>query len=164
MCRRSGVPAQWSPMTTENSRDTTMPRRVRTEFPAGVKIALVALLVVAIGGIWMVVRVSGKGTSGMDNSAIEQLIPRRDDKILQQEPIGIDLASGYEAQLALNGIPIPDDEVDSTEGLDIIQFVPGPGKSVEAYSTGQNCVVATYWRLETGREQNATISWCFTVF
>lgn len=132
-------------------------------FPIGVKIALIGLLLIAGLGIYAVARASDRGTSGMDNSAIEQLIPNRDDKILQQEPIGIDLAPGYDAQLLLNGIPIPDDEIIRTAGLDILEFQPGPGKSVEQYEVGENCVVATYWRFETGREQNASISWCFTV-
>lgn len=66
-------------------------------------------------------------------------------------------------RLVLNGVLIPEDEVVRLAGVDIVQFLPGPGKTVEEYQTGENCVVATYWRYETGREQNATVSWCFTV-
>lgn len=135
----------------------------RTGFPAGVKIVLVALVLVAAGGIYAVARSAGSGSSGIDNPAIERLIPSQGEKIFQQNPIGIDLASGYDAELALNGVPIPDDELNRTPQIELIEFQPGEGKAVERYQSGQNCVLATYWRLETGRQQTSSISWCFTV-
>ena len=45
------------------------------------------------------------------NPAIEALIPEADSEVLRQSAVGIDLTSGYDAQLTINGIPIPPDKI-----------------------------------------------------
>lgn len=135
----------------------------RTQFPVAIKLTLVMLVLIAGIAIYGISKVSGRSSSRSTSSAIERVLPTEDDKILQQDPVGVDLAAGYDAELELNGIPIPDDELNRTPQLDLIEFIPGPGKAVEQYQPGRNCALVTYWPLAAGREQYSTFSWCFTV-
>lgn len=150
-------------MVTMTDTSATEKPATRTQFPAAVKVALVVLLLVTATAIYAIAKVSGRDSARSMSSAIERVIPTEGDKILQQDPVGIDLVAGYDAELQLNGIQIPEDELDRTPQLDLIEFTPAPGKSVEQYKPGQNCALVTYWPLAQGREQYSTFSWCFTV-
>ena len=94
---------------------------------------------------------------------IERLIPTPGSKILQQDGIGIDLAPGYEATIALDGVVIPKDQMVIVPALNQYQFKPGAGKVFETIPPGENCVVATYWLTRNGPDVATSRSWCFTV-
>jgi len=122
------------------------------------------LMVVVVVCVVVLFKKAQSGTNGLDNAAIDRLIPSPDAKILAQDTIGIDLADGYTATLALNGTQIPDDQLTVVPQLNQVTFTPGPGKDTQLISAQRNCLVATYWRLSTGPSQSQTQSWCFTVF
>jgi hypothetical protein len=132
--------------------------------PLGVKIVLGVLLLVALGGIALLTQLSSESSGGLAGGVIEQLIPSRDAKILQQDQIGIDLQTGYSADLAVNGVPIPEDQLTRVSGLDEVLFQPGPGRVFEEWPAGQSCVVATFWPNDVGRAEAKTENWCFTAF
>jgi len=134
------------------------------QIPLPVKILLGVLLIVAVGGIYTVSQLSSESSGGLAGGVIEQLIPAKSSKILQQDQIGIDLQTGYSANLAVNGVPIPEDQVTRVSGLDEVLFQPGAGKVFEQWPAGQNCVVATFWANDVGPAQSRTQSWCFTAF
>ena len=98
----------------------------------------------------MVSQSSSESSGGLDGGVIEQLIPAKNSKILQQDQVGIDLQTGYSADLAVNGVAIPEDQLTRVSGLDEVLFQPGPGKVFEQWPAGQNCVVATYWANDVG--------------
>jgi hypothetical protein len=134
------------------------------QIPLGVKVLLILLVLVACGGIAVVTQLSFESSGGLAGGAIEQLIPAKSSKILQQDEIGIDLQTGFSADLAVNGVPIPEDQVTRQSGLDTVLFQPGPDKVFEQWPAGQNCVVATFWANDVGPQQSKTQSWCFTAF
>lgn len=102
-------------------------------------------------------------SSGQDRY-VEQLIPARDSQVLQQSRIGIDLATGWTGVLVVNGTEIPEDELDITQELGLVQFTPAEGGTVEELRAGRNCVTAIVWPLSEGRTEGArTIQWCFEV-
>ncbi|HEY6532828.1 MAG TPA: hypothetical protein VIY72_11020 [Acidimicrobiales bacterium] len=121
---------------------------------------LVGVIVVCVVVLY---QKAAENETDLDRGNIEQLLPTRDAKILQQEPIGIDLAPGYEGTLALNGEPLPEDQLGVVPALNRVTFTPGPGKAYEALPAGQNCLKATYWKTETGPSQSTDYTWCFTV-
>ncbi|HEX6236638.1 MAG TPA: hypothetical protein VFZ68_05565 [Acidimicrobiales bacterium] len=105
-------------------------------------------------------------SSGAASEAVESLIPDRGAQVPQQQPtIGVDLAGGWDAALAVNGVEIPDDELDVTPELSLVQFTPADGRAVEQFRPGRNCVEATIWPLSAGRdgEETRTVGWCFDV-
>ena len=98
------------------------------------------------------------------NPGIEQLIPAPGSEVLRQEQVGVDLAAGYSAELEINGVPIPPDEVNvlrsdiepsesnattGTFGTTLNRFVYQPleGRAVPELKADENCVVATFWPL-----------------
>lgn len=139
------------------------PSSSSSPFPPWVKGAMVVLVAIAIGGVYLVARLATNDSVNLADGAIERLIPAQNDKILQQGTIGLDLAEGYDAELAVNGTPIPDDEVTRTPALNLIEFQPGPGKVFEQWPAGQSCIVGTFWKTSVGRNQATSRSWCFTV-
>lgn len=126
---------------------------------------LVSLLLLAVVVVCIVVLVerSSSDTVNLDGGNIERLIPTPGSKILQQDGIGIDLAPGHEATLALDGVIIPNDQMVIVPALNQYTFKPGAGKVFEALPVGENCLVATYWLTRTGPDVSTTRSWCFTV-
>ena len=117
----------------------------------------VALIAAAV--LWIT---NTGGESRASDAIIEARIPAANDKVLQQAEVGIDLLSGWDAQLTLNGKVIPDDQIRRIPAQSRYTFTPGVGKEVEVYLAGQNCVLAKYWRID---KPNSTFTdnWCFSV-
>lgn len=127
------------------------------------KIALAIPLVIAAVAIVAAFYVGGgSDTPPADDRVVEALIPGNNDKVLQQAEVGIDLQSGWDGSLTVDGTPIPLDQLNKVLPLGRITFQPGPGKALEYLPAGQNCVVARFWPQATP-EQNLSRSWCFTV-
>ncbi len=78
--------------------------------------------------------------------------------------MGIDVAAGYDAYLIINGTEIrtAEDGLVKDLGTGLIQFVPGPGKPVEALDPEKNCALALVWKQSEGEDTAQPVSWCFT--
>lgn len=95
---------------------------------------------------------------------VEHLIPAQDAEILQQAEIGIDLATGYEGLLVLDGTTIPRDELRIVPEQNQVFFAPGPGRIFTALPAGPNCAVAIVWQSARGRgPEDLSFRWCFDV-
>jgi hypothetical protein len=126
------------------------------------KLALAVPLVIAAVAVVAAFFVGGNDTPQADDRIVEAIIPGNNDKVLQQAEVGIDLQSGWDASLTIDGIAIPLDQYTKIVPQGRVSFEPGPGKALEFLPAGQNCVVARYWPL-SNPEQNFSRSWCFTV-
>ena len=138
--------------------------------PYSTRFKIVAAAVVALAGVLFYLAFTSLGDdedpvlSQGDSQVVENLIPRRNAQVPQQSSVGIDLVVGWSGRLVVNGTEIPDDELVITPQLGLIEFTPGPTRTVEALDSGQNCVTAVIWRLQDGRGVNdRTIPWCFEV-
>lgn len=100
-----------------------------------------------------------------DSGPVEQLIPPRNSEILRQDVTGVDLRSGWTGVLIVNGVEIPEDQLDldNLDSLGQVLFTPGDDKAVERYVAGENCVTAVVWRVEESRADARTTDWCFNV-
>jgi hypothetical protein len=92
----------------------------------------------------------------------------------------VDLKPGYDGRLTINGIAIPEAEMDgardprtvSAEDLaanglrpnnrNHVGFTPGPGKIIESFDSGILRISVNYFR-DRRPENNRTISWTATV-
>lgn len=132
---------------------------------------IVAAVVVAIAAGLFTLGVRSLDDSGDDpalragdTAVVENLIPRRDAQVPQQSSVGIDLATGWGGTLVIDGVEIPEDELDLTPELGLVEFTPGEGRTVDALRPGRNCVSAVIWRLSDGRGvADRTVPWCFEV-
>ena len=132
------------------------------------RIAVTVALLVAAAALYAGVRATETGDDAVVNSrpdVVEQIIPRRDAEALSQSEIGIDLASGYEGGLILNGTAIPTDELRLVPEQNQVFFAPAPGGTFESLPSGQNCVTAVVWKSADGpgTTSDLSFSWCFDV-
>jgi hypothetical protein len=100
-----------------------------------------------------------------ESGPVEQLIPPRGSEILRQEAVGVDLRPGWTGVLVINGVEIPEDQVDDANlaSTGELLYVVGDGKAVEQFEAGENCIDAVVWRVEESRDDSRTVSWCFNV-
>ena len=132
------------------------------------KLVITALLVVAGGLVWYSASVKGEPPEpSLTDSAVEQLVPARDTPTaIRQAEIGIDLAPGWDADLQINGVDVPEDEERANPPLNQVFFMPGKGKVIESLAPGQVTVTAFIWRPADGqtRDQGSrTVTWSFRV-
>lgn len=128
-------------------------------------IAAVLVTLVAVGFVAAYLATEStddSDTSGVD-SFVEQLIPGRDTQLLQQGTVGIDLAAGWEARLVIDGVAVPEDELNVVDSLNLTEFTPGPDKVMDALPVGTVCATATVWKASTGPEDSRQVTWCFEV-
>lgn len=125
------------------------------------KLLLCIPLLVALGAgavLWL--NNSQSSGNADEDKIIEEISPLANSSVLQQSPVSIDLQSGWDASLSINGKPIPDDQLTKVPAQGKVTFQPGPGKEYEFLQAAQNCVVATYWPL-SNPEQKFHKNWCF---
>lgn len=126
-------------------------------------------------GIAMFVVAALIGNSGDDdisvsnNPGIDALIPNRGDEVLQQQPVGIDLAPGYRlVRLTISpnvNCQFPIDVTAQTrhvEGLQQYIYTPDEGRLIAALAADDNCAVAVFEEIARPGDTQ-TIDWTFTV-
>lgn len=128
-----------------------------------IALAVLAALALLLLAAFMADTDSAGREVSVRGDAVESVTPARDAEVLQQQPIQIDLATGWTGDLAVNGIAIPEDQLLRNEGSSIIGFQPGAGKIVESLEPGPNCAQATIWRVVEGPEGASAqvVEWCF---
>jgi hypothetical protein len=96
------------------------------------------------------------------NAAVEGTYPSAGDLDLRQTRIGIDLKTGYTAELVVDQTPIPDDQVEKVVGLDQYFFTPGPGTETGALAPGSHTATAIIHSL-TDPNYASKYVWRFTL-
>ena len=108
---------------------------------------------------------------------VERVFPSPESEVLRQASVGLDVAPGYAAVLHLNGVRIPEDQVnvlgnpdfdgeeaeqfDQLESINRYQYQPLEGRAVEALNPDRNCMRAEVFPVDDiGSITN--IEWCFT--
>ena len=98
------------------------------------------------------------------DAAVEKTWPGQGDLDLRQSRIGIDLVTGFTAELQVDTIPIPDDQVEKVVGLDQYFYTPGPGTETGALSPGRHCATATIRAVgAASTDPGRKFSWCFNL-
>ena len=151
-------PASGSPETNGKSA----PPLYSTRFKI-VAVLVVTLAAAALVAAYMTTNTDEGSGSGTDGSYVERLLPERDTQLVQQGTVGIDLAPGWEGTLTVDGVAIPEDQLDVTPSLNLVQFTPGDGKALEALRVGNICAQARAWESATGPDDARTVTWCFDV-
>jgi hypothetical protein len=151
---------------------------------------LIASLAIAFGLIMVIfaVTTARTGNDGIDRpDAIESVQPVENAvQVLQQERVVVDLRSGYEARLVIDGIELPttvigESDVDPFEqpapgeqidlpttavfdpGNNVISFQPVEGALIESFTEGLHEAQVIFWKIEEGPEQALSYRWEFTV-
>lgn len=157
--------------TAESRRQVALRRTLVAVVVLGCIAGLVVAATLATGG--------DEDAAVSGSSPIVRQVPGAGDTALRQSEVGVELIPGWEGQLAVNGVPIPEDQLqgrdpDATNELGestgaggnapfLLFFQPGEGKVIESFSTGRVCAAATYFRTADGPATTRTTSWCFEV-
>lgn len=151
------------------------------------------LLAVSFGiaiGLLLIVFGLSSATTGRDESRlpdeIESVNPGNGDRVLRQSRITVDLVTGYEGVLIVDGIELPVARLDELSGVGGVQPAPGeqvvlppvaiydpgnatlsfqptPGALIESFSQGEHRVTLLFWNIEEGRQAARQYSWSFSV-
>lgn len=141
--------------------------RVRSRFshPWRVVITVGGLLLLANLVVYLLVTTNTNpvGTENLP-SAVEQLLPDRGALIRPQEDVGVDLADDYTGVLLVDGVEIPEDQLQRVVPLGQVSFRPGVGKQFERWTPGDHTAVVVYWlQTETREHSSSRYSWRFKV-
>lgn len=130
--------------------------------PTAVRRSIIAVLLLIAGSAVYGLTQLNSGPSKPLDTIVESTDPKDGDKILQQAQITIDLMAGWDASMTIDGRIIPEDQLIKVREQGLIKFQPGPGKALEYFPAGQNCIVLTYWQTRTGPQDSFDKTWCFT--
>ena len=134
---------------------------------------IAGLIVVGAVG-YAVAALLGGGSDAVDvmvrvNPAVNRLIPHRDDRVLQQSRVAIDLDARYRLislviysnDRFFGGIDVTS-YVRHESGTNLWQFTPGEGQPIRALPPATACATAVYALISHPDETNS-VSWCFEV-
>jgi hypothetical protein len=151
---------------------------------------LIASLVIACGLALVIFGLTTAltGDDGIDRpEAIESVQPVENAvQVLQQERVIVNLQSGYEARLVIDGIELPTTTIGQSDvdpsvqaqpgqqadvpttavfdpGNAVISFQPVEGALIETFTQGLHEVQVIFWRIEDGPEQALSYRWEFNV-
>jgi hypothetical protein len=147
-----------------------VPAKKRRVFEHPGRVAVIVLALVAVVNLaFFLGRESDTSETGAGGlpplpSAIESIDPERGELTGPVDSIEIDLNDNYTGDLAVDGVTIPEDQIERTEQLGTLVFRPGPGKELTRLRTGENTVVVTYWpRIQDRPDNPPMFSWRFRV-
>jgi len=146
--------------------DTTATEARRGLSPR-MRTAIASVLVVgALTGLVFTARAAVTGDSNTSLAlpdSVDRLIPDSGDEVLAQSAVGVDLATGFDAYLIVNGTEIRTeaDGLKKDLGLGLVTFQPGEGTQVESLLPEKNCVIAMVWPQSEGEEAAEPVNWCF---
>jgi hypothetical protein len=122
------------------------PRARPFRHPWRVTIVAVALFAVLNLGVILLANsdTSEPGTESLPES-VEAVTPGPGELTTLVDDVAADLRDDVTGDLVINGITIPEDQLDRTDELGIVAFRPGKGKELTELQRGENTVVVYYW-------------------
>ena len=120
---------------------------------------LAVALIIIIGGSVLLIPA---GNPEQLPAAVERYSPGDGDITVNPVKVMIDLKPNYAAQFVVDGISIPQIDMDSILETGRHQFVPGPGKIIERWIPGNHTVVAP-WTGGANNVESGTLIWTFQV-
>ncbi len=146
-----------------------------------------ALAVVAVAGavlVWAGSRAEVTLPTDTGDLVVRQLSPGDGAKALRQTQIGADLQQGFDGRLTVNGVDIPEEQMEgvidptSPEAANLplaqqdllrpnnrnrVFFLPGPGKVVEKLPQGEVTITVTYFRDQQPTVGRGSLTWTIDV-
>ena len=163
---------------------TPVPEALPDGTPAqrwGRRLAIFALLAVAVGVLAWGTRSTVSGDSGSKDQIVVAQFPVPDALALRQTEVGADLLEGYDGRIVINGISIPEKEMDGVVPATSAEaargkkapalrpnnrrhvfFTPGAGKVIEKLPQGRVVITVVYFRDGQPTVGRGAITWTIT--
>jgi hypothetical protein len=124
----------------------TTPRRRLFQHPGRVAIVAITALVVINLGVFALneADTSAPGPKSLPPD-IQAVSPTPNEITGLVDTVSVDLADRYTGVLVIDGIEIPEDQLDRVRSIQTVSFRPGPGKEISAFRPGENTVTVKYW-------------------
>jgi hypothetical protein len=142
-----------------------------------VLVLLVAAAIFAYG-----CNVGQSADSALDDDAIVAQFPAPGGRALRQTEVGAQLALGYDGRLSVNGIQIPEEQLEGaldpndpalrrqieqygvrSNNRERVVFRPGPGKVIESFEQGEVQITLTYFPAGFQDTDSRTTTWTISV-
>ena len=95
-------------------------------------------------------------------ATVQSISPERGELTTLIDTVTVDLRDNLTGVLVIDGIEIPEDQLDRVAELGQVSFRPGPGKALSTFRTGDNEVVVKYWSRTKARPAHpASFGWTF---
>jgi hypothetical protein len=139
-------------------------RRRLFKHPGRVAIIAITVLVTLNLGVWLL---NESDTSPVGDKVlpadIEAVTPTPNSITGLIDTVSVDLADQYTGVLVIDGIEIPEDQLERVVGIQTVSFRPGPGKVISRFRAGVNEVVVKYWngRLQDRPAKPFSYNWTF---
>ncbi|MDQ4133591.1 MAG: hypothetical protein M3179_10395 [Actinomycetota bacterium] len=118
----------------------------------------------AVGGLVYVASESETGGTGSVRPAeVETVTPEGGNLDLRQVTIAADLAPGYTGYLEIDGVEVPEDDLQRVAALNQIILRPGPDSDYVELDPGSHCATVVYRRIGQPQEQPRSYRWCFVL-
>lgn len=163
--------------------DPTTPTDTNRTARAWVRRILVAVAIAF--GAWLLVVAANRSETGLERGSSDPVVAERfplpDAQAPTQSQVGISLQPGFEGTLYLNGVEIPEEQIDgaldpaTADPADLrrhgvrpnnrnrVWFTPGPGKVFTELPTGRLLITVDYHRDRRPGVDGGTVSWMVTV-
>lgn len=130
---------------------------------AGVRRVVISVVAaVAIVGIGLGFSMTSK-PKPIEREGIESVSPLPGDLDLRQVQVGVDLAAGYTGVLFLDGVEIPEDDLQRVAALNTITLRPQEGSPYKQLSPGPHRAAVEYWPIIEGRSRAEVYRWNFNL-
>lgn len=169
-------------MSDDTPRSTPRPNRPPDKWRWPRRIIMAGALAAAIAFLAVSLEKSPESAShpaAVEDPAVVSRMPEPTAHVLRQSSVGVELLPGYDGELTINGIRIPEDQLDGVIPPDSpaydpklglrpntrnkVFFTPGPDKAINRYPTGEVTVTARFWSIADGPATARSISWAFFV-
>lgn len=136
------------------------------------RFVMIGLALLALG---LIVYAARDSSGGLDNASLAKpayvlrLEPQSGSEVLRQATVGIEVKTGYDAYLDINGVTVQN-VVDTADGDGLkkipvngllITYTPGPGRKVEKLKSERNVVTAYIYRSDDGPASALPFQWSF---
>ncbi|HET7487994.1 MAG TPA: hypothetical protein VFJ85_08700 [Acidimicrobiales bacterium] len=138
------------------------PGRFRELFTFRRVVSTVLLTLAGVGFVYAFTLHDDSPNPRLRPAAVRTVSPAPGALQVRQTDIFVELDPGYRASLVVNGVAIPDDQVDVIGGLNRYTFTPGKDREVKRLEPGQNCAIVSF-ALAVGGGDPGEYQWCFTV-
>ena len=127
------------------------------------RVVVSALLAVAAALLYIGFVSSVDHKTETNNAAHVSFVqPEPNAVALRQARIFASLDTAYTGTLIVEGIEIPEAQLDHLEGLNTVGFTPRAGTETGALKPGKRCARVVYWPLASSRSEAMSYDWCWT--
>jgi hypothetical protein len=126
----------------------------------GYRITFTLLAIALLGIIGASILFIPSGDPEQLPAAVKRYSPHDGDIAINPVKVTFDVEPNYQVSFVIDGIPIPDSDVDAIVETGRYRFVPGEGKAIEQWLPGEHTVVAS-WIGGTAGTDAGTLVWTF---